>query len=139
MKSYIFDFLKVKRWLKFVFGGAINTAISYGFYLLAHLVLSYQIAYLIAYVSGIIFSYLFNAIIVFKTDLNWKSFCSYPLVYIIQYGASASLLGMLVRFVHVNSIWAPLLVAISMIPITYVMSKLILERAHRPRFLDKNL
>lgn len=38
---------QVQRWLRFVVGGGINTGFSYLLYLLASLILSYQVAFLL--------------------------------------------------------------------------------------------
>ena len=118
---------RAQRWLRFLLGGGINTAFTYGVYLALNLVMGYQWAYLLAYALGVVFAYWFNAVLVFKVPLSWKSFFSYPLVYIIQYGVSALLLGALVEIGPVNETLAPLVVAVGMVPLTYVLSKLVLR------------
>lgn len=117
---------KIQRWTRFLVGGGINTAITYGIYLILSLFINYQIAYLIAYVIGIIFAYWFNAVIVFKVPLSWKGAFSYPMVYIIQYIMSALFLGIFVEVWQINKIYAPLIVTVVMIPLTYFLSKRIL-------------
>ena len=121
------DDARNRRWLRFLVGGGINTAFTYGVYLLLNQFLGYQAAYLLAYAAGIVFSYWFNAAVVFRIPLSWKGLAAYPLVYIIQYGVSASLLGGLVGFFKVNENFAPLIITAIMVPVTYLMSKLILS------------
>jgi putative flippase GtrA len=118
---------KIKRWLHFLIGGAINTAFTYAVYLALNTILAYQLAYFIAYILGIIFAYWFNATVVFKVNLSWKGFFSYPIVYLVQYLASAFLLAGLVEMAGIMESLAPLVVAIIMVPATYVMSKFLLR------------
>jgi putative flippase GtrA len=40
----------------------------------------YQAAYLVAYVIGIVFSYVFNARFVFRDPLSWRAAMTYPSV-----------------------------------------------------------
>jgi putative flippase GtrA len=113
-------------------GGAVNTAFSYAVYLALNNVLSYQISYFIAYALGVAFAYWFNAVFVFQVTLSWKGLFSYPIVYLIQYLTSAFLLAIIVEILGILESLAPLLVAIIMVPVTYVMSKLVLRwTSHR--------
>jgi len=132
---------KARRWARFLVGGFSNTAFTYLIYLGFSKVIHYQAAYFIAYCSGIIFSYWFNATFVFKVRLSWKGVLSYPLVYVVQYGASALLLGLLVKSIHLSATYAPLLVTACMLPLTYVMSKIVLgttNRLNKPGQADAN-
>lgn len=117
---------RAQRWLRYLLGGGVNTVITYGIYLALNLVLGYQWAYLFAYALGVVFSYCFNAVLVFRVPLSWKGFFSYPLVYVIQYGSSALLLGVLVEFANMSEKFVPLLVSVCMVPLSYTISKLIL-------------
>lgn len=113
--------------LRFVFGGGINTVFTYLIYLISNTILGYQLAYFIAYSSGVIFSYWFNAVVVFKVPLSWKGLFSYPIVYIIQYSASSILLGFLVEYFNTREYLAPMIVSFLTLPITYIISKAIIE------------
>jgi len=124
---------RAQRWLRFILGGGINTSFTYCAYLVLNLILSYQFAYLIAYFFGIVFAYWFNAVVVFRVPLSWKGFFSYPLIYVIQYGASAYLLRVLVEVAGVSEILSPLIITISIVPLTYLMSKLVLGWTNRPK------
>lgn len=124
---------RTKRWLRFLLGGVVNTAFSYAVYLALNTILAYQVAYFIAYALGVVFSYWFNAIVVFRVSLSWKGLLSYPVVYVVQYVVSAFLLGGLVEFAGIVESLAPLVVAIVMVPVTYVMSKFVLERTSHPK------
>jgi putative flippase GtrA len=117
-------------------GGGINTAFTYGIYFALNLTMNYQLAYLLAYALGVVFAYWFNAVLVFKVPLSWKGFFAYPLVYVLQYGSSALLLGVLVEFANMNEKFAPLLIAVCMLPFTYMLSRYVLSWSNKARFFS---
>lgn len=121
-----------RRWLRFLCGGVANTLFSYLLYLCLLQLLSYQAAYLAAYVAGIVFAYWLNATFVFQVALSWKGLLAYPVVYLVQYLLAAALLEMLVRVGGVAPAYAPLLVTAVLLPITYLMNKLVLK-SNAPR------
>lgn len=120
-----------QRWATYVLGGALNTSVTYAIYLLLRLAINYQAAYFVAYVLGILFSYYFNARFVFRTPLSLRGLFAYPIVYLMQYLISAGLLGVLVEHLALSSTYAPLLITVIMIPLTYSVSKLVLMLTHR--------
>lgn len=110
-------------------GGALNTLLTYGVYWLLLQVLSYQSAYLIAYLLGIAFAYVFNAARVFKVQLSWRGLLMYPLVYLAQYLLGALLLSLIVERFGLSAAIAPLIITIGLLPVTYLMSKFVLQRS----------
>lgn len=118
---------KIQYWLRFLAGGLLNTGLTYGLYFLLQKLFFYQVAYAIAYATGIVFSYWFNARIVFRTPLSWKGLMTYPLVYVVQYGSSALLLGIFIERLGIPPALAPLLVLVLMIPLTFFLSRWILR------------
>lgn len=119
-------------WMLFVLGGGLNTGLSYAIYLALERVLPYQAAYGLAYAAGIVVSYGFNARFVFSVPLSWRGLFAYPVVYLVQYLASAGLLGMLVTGLGISRALAPLVVSAVMLPLTFVLSRWVLRRT-RPR------
>jgi putative flippase GtrA len=119
----------LRQFLKFVLIGLANTALTYLIYRGLLLWLSYYVAYSISYVSGIAFSYFCNAFLVFKQAPSWRSFLSYPLVYVFQY--VLSLLGtvLLVEVAHVPARYAPLFIIAVSVPVTFVLSRFIFSRS----------
>ena len=116
-----------KRWLRFLLGGVVNTAFSYAAYLSLKTLLAYQLAYIIAYALGVVFAYWFNARWVFRVPLSWKGLFAYPVVYVIQYLLSALFLGVLVEMFGINANFAPIFVVVALLPITYLMSRFVLN------------
>lgn len=117
----------VRRRLRFVVGGGANTLATYLVYIALSSAMSYQLAYLLAYGMGVAFAYWLNAVWVFRVPLSWRGLFAYPLVYVIQYGASAVFLGALVEVARVDKKLAPLIVAACMVPLTYVASRAVLS------------
>lgn len=117
----------IRRWLRFLTGGAINTGFSYLIYLVLIKYFIYHLAYAIAYTGGIMFAYWFNSRFVFDVPISLKRFFLYPLVYVIQYTSSAILLGFLVDVLQLGVAYAPLAVSAIMTPLTYLITKIVLN------------
>ena len=119
--------------LRFLLAGGTNTAITYAIYLLCGLFTGYQVAYAVAYLAGIGISYVLNSCYVFELPVSWKAFSQYPLVHLGQYLVGALLLEGLVLWMEVPIGLAPLLVVVLTLPMTFVLSKVLLVRgARRP-------
>jgi len=114
--------------IKFIIGGGINTAFTFGLYYGLQIMLPYQVAYALAFATGIVFSYWFNATIVFKTAVSWKGFFAFPLVYLVQYLLSAMLLSVFVERLGIPQGFAPLVVIVVTIPVTFVLTRWFLRR-----------
>jgi putative flippase GtrA len=120
--------LPIPRWARFVIGGGLNTGTTYIFYLGFSQFLDYQLAFLLAYAVGIIFSYFFNAKVVFQVALSWRALIAYPMVYLVQYLVSAVALGFFVEKLGMSKLTAPITVAVATLPLTYMLSKLVILR-----------
>jgi putative flippase GtrA len=116
------------HWIKFLIGGGINTAFTYGLYFGLQVIMPYQVAFALAFAIGIVFSYFFNAIIVFKLRISLKSFFAFPLVYVLQYLLSAVLLSFFVERLGIPQSIAPAAVIVLTIPITFGMTRWLLRR-----------
>lgn len=113
--------------IRFLVGGVLNAAVSYGTYLLLLHWLSYEVAYAISYVIGIVVSYVFNAVYVFRQPMRWRSALRYPLVYLLQFLLGLALLKLLIGGLHISAWLAPLMVAVLTIPVTFLASRFILR------------
>ena len=125
--NYIQSLLRQHQWLRFLLAGSANTVFSYIIYLALSIVMGYQLAYLIAFIFGVIFSYWLNARMVFNAALSWQGLLAFPLVYIVQYAVSAASLELFVSYLNFSYVIAPLIVTILMIPMSYFMSKFIIN------------
>jgi len=93
--------------------------------------IGYQIAFFIAYTAGVVFSFYLNSIYVFRVATTWASFLRFPIVYIAQYICSALLLNFLVVDYMIDKLYAPILVSVITLPITYIISKFVLNTKNR--------
>lgn len=131
MKSYRSFFRSDARrheFLRFLVVGAINSAAAYLTYLLFLLFLPYPVAYSISYLAGICYSYYLNVRVVFRSQLQLSSALSYPAVYVVQYVLGLALLYLLVTYGRVEKAFAPLIVVVLTIPLTYLLSRRLLRR-----------
>jgi len=118
--------------LLWALGGGINTALTYGLYLVLNLVLSYRVAYTISYLIGIVFAYFYNSLVAFNSPLSVKKFVQFPVVYLVQYLLSIGLLEVFVQALGVSATLAPVFVLIMVTPVTYLLSKWILKGKNQP-------
>ena len=119
--------LKNKKIL-FLFGGLLNTVLTYAIYLLLNYWTDYRFSYFISYLIGIIFAFYYNSKYVFNSPFSWKFLFQYPLIYIIQYIASALMLTILVDSIAIGKSIAPLIVITAMVPVSYILNKLIFKK-----------
>ena len=90
-------------------------------------VVTYPMAYTISYAAGILLSYYLNARFVFKEKLRLLKALQYPVVYLVQYLLGIVLLYLLVEAAHLSRALAPLVVVAFTVPITYLLSRLIIK------------
>lgn len=113
--------------LRFLIAGGLNTAVGYGLYLIMLPWIRYEIAYAIAYLLGIGTSYLLNAIFVFRQPLSLKAAFAFPLVYAAQLILGSVLLKVLVDWMGIPKQFAPLIVVVLSLPITFFLSRRIVS------------
>ena len=116
-----------KEILRFLLAGGLNTALTYLIYLAAMVVVTYQVAYAIAYAAGILVSYWVSLRFVFRQIGNRRKLARYPLVYALQYGVGAAMLEFLVGSLSMHAWIAPLIVVALTLPLTFVLSKCVLS------------
>ncbi|MGJ4727989.1 GtrA family protein [Luteimonas sp. SDU101] len=112
--------------LRFLVGGAVNTVLTFALYWLLMLVVSYQVAYAASYCLGIALSYAINTRMVFRVRYSVRSAIRFPLVYVAGYLAGAAVLAIAVRMLGVSPWFAPVLSVCATLPLTYLLTRLIL-------------
>ena len=114
---------------RFLIGGVLNAVVGYGGYLLLLHWIRYVPAYAISYVISVAVSYVFSALFVFRQPMNLRAALRYPLVYLVQFLLGLILLRILIEVLHSPQWLAPLLVSLITIPVTFLMSRLIVRSA----------
>jgi putative flippase GtrA len=122
---------------RFIVVGLLNTMSTYVLYLLLMAAMSYKLAYSIAYVSGILLSYYLNARVVFRSQLRIVKLIQYPTVYVVQYVMNILTLWVLVDYLSVPTALAPIIVIVATVPVTFVLSRLIVK--DRPPAIQETL
>lgn len=116
---------EIYKWLAFVAGGAINSAVTFVIYQLVLIFLDYWIAFTIAFALGIAFSLFYNAKAVFGASVNASRAIRFCLLYLVQYGVSLGLLSCLVDGFDISAIVAPFFVMAAIVPCTFYAQRLI--------------
>ncbi len=111
--------------VRFMFVNGFSTLVMFGLYVLLNMVLNYQIAYFISYVVTVILSYVLTSLFVFHAKMSWKTFMQFPLIYVVQYAASAVSLQILVYF-GFSVTFVPLFVIVLLLPLTFLLSRLVM-------------
>lgn len=109
--------------LRYLAGGAANTAFSYLVYRLLLLVVPYEIAYSGSYIAGIVSGYFINAMFVFRAPVALKSIAKYPLAYAIPYLAGLIMMRLLVGGAGMDARYAPFVVLLFTTPLAYWLTK----------------
>jgi putative flippase GtrA len=130
MKAKILRALSNAEFLKFVLVGGANTVLGYVLFVLLTPFMHYGIAYSISYVIGVVFAYVANSLFVFREPLAWRKFMAFPLVYVVQYLIGITLLPVLIEVLGVPELLALPVVIVATLPVTYLLSRLIIRRGH---------
>jgi len=117
----------VVQFTRFLIAGAVNTAVSYAVYLLLLALLPYLAAYTISYLAGIAISYLLLTRFVFRTERRLATAVRFPLVYVAQYLTGTTVLTLLVEAWGVRASIAAIAAIVASIPVTFVLSRLVLR------------
>nr|WP_253947847.1 GtrA family protein [Paenibacillus ehimensis] len=116
-----------KEFVKFIISGLVNTLATYVVYLLFLNISTYTVSYSVSYFLGILLSYYLNSKFVFNERMSTKKLIRYPIVYISQYLINTIGLYLLVNF-GISEKIAPIIIICITIPITFVLSKLIIKK-----------
>ena len=114
--------------LRLLIAGAINTAATYAIYLALLPLLDYTLAYTIAYVTGIVISYLLSTSFVFRVSRTAANMATFPLVYVVQYLLGALVLNLAVRWFGIPEKFALVVSIVVTIPVTFFLSRALLHR-----------
>ena len=121
----------LRSFARFVLVGLINTAASYALFVALELVLPYVAAYAIAYVAGIVLSYLLNTGLVFRVPRRWSTFLRFPLVYVVQFALGSGIIVALVEGLAMSPRVAALLAIVATVPVTFLAARFVLRSSAR--------
>ncbi len=113
------------RFFRFLVSGGLNTVITFGLYLALLKIISYQASYTIAYLTGIVISYLLNRFFVFKSHRNIQSILLFPLIYIVQYSFGMCVLWLWVERMGLSEAVGSFIAIVLSIPVTFILTRFI--------------
>jgi putative flippase GtrA len=113
--------------LRFLLAGGANTLIGYGVYLLLNTVFDYRVAYTLAFVAGILLSFVLNSVYVFRQRLRWRRLTVFPLVYLLQYAVGLVVVWTFVEVMRLPEPLAPWAAVAASLPVTYLAARYVLK------------
>ncbi|MBB3813597.1 putative flippase GtrA [Xanthomonas arboricola] len=117
--------------LRFLLGGALNTGLTLVLYWVLLRFMHYQWAYLASFCAGILLSYLINTRYVFRAEHSWLKFAAFPLIYLVTYALGALALKLSVGHLGVPAAVGPLISIVVTLPVSFILSKLLLQAPKR--------
>lgn len=119
--------IKNKQIIRFIIVGASNTVVSYITYLAVYfLIHNYIISNAVGFITGTLNAYIWNSRFVFGQDkgkIDWlhllKTFLSYGSTFLINTG----MLCVLIDYCHISAVVAPMINAIIIFLLNYVLNK----------------
>ena len=115
--------------IRYLLAGAANTVFSYAVYLVLLRALSYQAAYLLAFISGIALSFLLMRYVVFQQPGRRHSVGWVTLSHLGQLGLGLLLVEGWVRLLRGSPAWAPLFALLICVPLMFVVQRWIFVRS----------
>lgn len=116
------------KWLRFLMTGALNTALSYAVYLLLLPVTGYNVAYVVAFMAGLLLSLVLSLKWVFRVPPTWRRIAAYPLVYVPQLLLGVVMNQGLIERIGVDPRISVLVVIAVTVPLNYLIAARILRR-----------
>jgi putative flippase GtrA len=115
----------LRRILRFLLSGGLNTVFTWGVYAMLLQVLPYHVSYTVAFGLGVVFAYFLSRYYVFRRSGGRNGLVWIFCIYLMQYLLGLTLVGIWVRFLHAPAVWAPLAATVLSLPVVYSLSSLI--------------
>jgi putative flippase GtrA len=106
--------------------GGVNTGTFYVIYLLLHPWMPYFAAFTLAFLLSMVGSFFMNTYFTYRTRPTWKKFFLFPLTNATNFVIQSVGVYALVDLAGMDSRIAPLVAAVAAIPVTFVLSRMIL-------------
>jgi putative flippase GtrA len=119
--------------ITFALVGVVNTATYYGLYLLFLNWLAYLAAHILSFALSMTGSFFLNARFTYRTRPTWRKFLLFPLTNATNFLITTAGVYVIVDVLHAGNRFAPLLASGAAIPVTFVVSRMIMLRGSRPR------
>ncbi|MEU6402799.1 GtrA family protein [Streptomyces sp. NPDC046985] len=107
--------------------GVVNTATYYALYLLFLTRFPYLLAHVLAFLLSMTGSFFLNARFTYRTRPTWRKFLLFPLTNAANFVLTTAGVYVIVDVLHAGSRFAPLLASAAAIPVTFVISRRIMQ------------
>ena len=114
------------EWLRYAGVGVVNTVSYYVVFRALHLVAPYLTAHTIAFAVCIVISFFLNCAFTFRVLPTWRRFIRFPLSTLTTFIVMTLGVSVLVEGVGVDPNVASLVSALLAVPLSYVISRLII-------------
>lgn len=114
---------------RFIIVGCMNTAVYYTIYIICMygLSLHYIASHAIGFIISLVGSFFLNVYFTYNVRPTWKKFFSFPLTQVVNVSTSTFFLFLFVEWFYMSSAIAPLFALFFTVPITYIVTKKILQ------------
>ncbi|MER6999283.1 GtrA family protein [Streptomyces sp. NPDC000410] len=116
---------------RFALVGAVNTGTYYGCYLLLLTWLPYIAAHVVAFALSMTGSFFLNAYFTYRTRPTWRKFLLFPLTNAANFVITTGGVYLLVDVGGHSDRWSPLVAAAAAVPVTFIVSRVIMLRPER--------
>ncbi|MEV4613440.1 GtrA family protein [Kitasatospora sp. NPDC049258] len=112
--------------IRFGLVGVVNTGTCLALFWLLHPALPYLAAFSLAYLISMVGSFFLNTRFTYRTRPTWRKFLLFPLPNLTNYLLQTAGLFALVHWCHLAERIAPAVVAVGAIPISFLLTRLVL-------------
>lgn len=120
--------VRARFWELVRFGavGLTNTAVYFGCFIALHSVLAYLVAHVMAFAVSIVVSFFLNCAFTFRVRPTWGRFVRFPLSNLTTFLVMTAGVSLLVEGFDADPDIAALVSALVGVPVSYVVSRLLL-------------
>jgi putative flippase GtrA len=117
-----------RQMVTFAAVGVVNTGIYYGLYLLLLIRLPYLAAHSVAFVLSMTGSFFLNARFTYRTRPTLRKFLLFPLTNVTNFLFTTAGMYVVVDVLHAGNRFAPLVTSAAAVPVTFLVSRMIMLR-----------
>ncbi|WP_056879514.1 GtrA family protein [Pseudoxanthomonas sp. Root630] len=114
--------------VRFLIGGGANTLLSYALYWMLLPWMPYAWAYTVSYALTILSGFAINTWFVFRTSWSWVKLVAFPLIHVVNYLASLSIVWVAVEILNVPKTIAPVVATLIVLPLNFALTRKLIHR-----------
>ena len=115
--------------VRFLFAGGLNTLLSYLVYLLLNMVVSYQVAYALSWLFGLLFIVIFYPSKVFiGSENSWKKIALLVLQYVFVFVCGLQCLMLMVSYLGLSEALAALFTMVFTTGLNFILMRLLYRK-----------